>query len=176
MNRSFSLGTFLDLKLTALPSAFIATGFLWITLAIAGFWLLDLSPVKAIFGGLIAALLHWVGELWHQYGHALAARQVGYPMQGIQFWWLLGRSVYPPNEPELPARVHIHRALGGSPASLVLTLVTGLITWGLREIGGAAYWVAFFFFIENLFVFTLGAFLPLGFTDGSTLLRYWKSR
>jgi hypothetical protein len=33
-----------------------------------------------------------------------------------------------------------------------------------------------FFFLDNLLVFTLGAFLPLGFTDGSTLLRYWPQR
>ncbi|MBK7920605.1 MAG: hypothetical protein IPJ94_31005 [Chloroflexi bacterium] len=32
--------------------------------------------------------------------------------------------------------------------------------------------VATLTFLDNLLVLTLGAFLPLGFTDGSTLLRY----
>jgi len=176
MNKSIYLGVFFGLKHTAFPSTFFATGILWGALAVLGFWLFDLSLAEAIFGGLAAALLHWVGEFCHQLGHAYAARRVGYPMQGVELRWWLGRSVYPPDEPELPAQVHIRRALGGAPASLVLTLIAGVITWGVRETGGAAYWVAFFFFLENLFVFTLGAFLPLGFTDGSTLLRYWKSR
>jgi hypothetical protein len=35
--------------------------------------------------------------------------------------------------------------------------------------------VSAFFFLENLFVFTLAAFLPLGFTDGSTLLE-WRGK
>ena len=173
MNRPLSLGTFLGLKHTAFPSAFLATGLLWGLLAMVGVRLLDLSLLEAVKGGLIAALLHWVGEDWHQFGHAWAARRVGYPMQGVELWWFFGRSLYPSDEPELPARVHIRRALGGAPASLVLTLLAGAITLGLQESAGVGYWVGLFFFIENLFVFTLGAFLPLGFTDGSTLLRYW---
>ncbi len=27
--------------------------------------------------------------------------------------------------------------------------------------------------IDNLFIFTIGSLLPLGFTDGSTLLHWW---
>jgi hypothetical protein len=33
--------------------------------------------------------------------------------------------------------------------------------------------LALFAFWNNLLFFTLGALLPLGFTDGSTLLKYW---
>ncbi len=94
-------------------------------------------------------------------------------MQGIEMWWLFGQSVYPADEPELPAWVHIRRALGGAPASFVLSLIVGAILLGLREPHGVGYWLAVFFFWENLLVFTMGAFLPLGFTDGSTLIRYW---
>ena len=173
MNRPLSLGTFLGLNHTALPSAFVATALLWGILAMLGVWRLGFSLLEAVLGGLIAALLHWVGEAWHQFGHAWAARRVGYPMQGVELWWFFGRSIYPSDEPELPARIHIRRALGGAPASLVLALLAGVITLGLRTSGGIAYWVGVVFVIENLFVFTLGAFLPLGFTDGSTLLRYW---
>jgi hypothetical protein len=167
------LGTFLGLQFTLLPSAIFALGLLWTGFAWVGIQWLNLPAFQAVAGGLIVALLHWVGEVWHQYGHALAARQVGYPMRGIEFWWFLGRSVYPVNEPKLPARVHIRRALGGTPASLLLTLLAGGLALGLRELGGLGYWLALFSFLENLLVFTLGAFLPLGFTDGSTLLRYW---
>jgi hypothetical protein len=37
-------------------------------------------------------------------------------------------------------------------------------------------WVGTFFFLDNLLIFTLGVFVPLGFTDGSTLLRWWGKR
>jgi hypothetical protein len=37
-------------------------------------------------------------------------------------------------------------------------------------------WVAALVLLDNLLVFTLGAFLPLGFTDGSTILRWWRRR
>ena len=97
-------------------------------------------------------------------------------MTGIRLWWLLGFSLYPPDEGPLPAAVHIRRALGGPAASVLLTLVAGLIAVAVRPLGGAAWWVALFFFLDNLLVFTLGAFLPLGFTDGSTLLRWWGQR
>jgi hypothetical protein len=33
-------------------------------------------------------------------------------------------------------------------------------------------WVLPLFSLDNLFFFTLGALLPLGFTDGSTILRW----
>jgi hypothetical protein len=173
MNKSISLGTLFGLRLSTLPNAIWATGILWAVLAGAGFGLLHLTPFEAVVGGLLAALLHWVGEIWHQLGHAWAARWVGYPMQGVELWWIFGRSLYPSDEPRLPARVHIRRALGGAPASLVLTLIVGAILLGGREMHGVVYGLVGFFFWENLLVFTLGAFLPLGFTDGSTLLRYW---
>jgi hypothetical protein len=34
--------------------------------------------------------------------------------------------------------------------------------------------LAMFVAAINLFIFGGGAFLPLGFTDGSTLLRWWR--
>ena len=38
------------------------------------------------------------------------------------------------------------------------------------------FWIAAFMTADNLLVYTLGAFLPLGFTDGGALLHYWKTR
>jgi hypothetical protein len=40
-------------------------------------------------------------------------------------------------------------------------------------LGGPAFILVIFTFIDNLLVFTAGALLPLGFTDGSTLLHWW---
>lgn len=172
MNKTYPLGSFYGLQFSFRFSALIATGILWIVLAFIGH-LLSLTWAQAILGGLVGVALHFFGETWHQLGHAWAARRTGYPMQGVEFWLLLGRSIYPADEPELPGRVHIRRALGGAPASFLLTLIAGVLVLTVRD-QTVMYWLAWFAFLENFLVFTLGAFLPLGFTDGSTLLRYWR--
>jgi hypothetical protein len=128
--------------------------------------------MSALAGGLAAAFLHYCSELWHQLGHAAAARRTGYPMSGIMFWAALSTSLYPKNEGALPRDIHIPRALGGPTSSFVLFLVAGLLALALKPFGGAAYWVIVFLCLDNLLVFSLGALRPLGFTDGSTLL-YW---
>lgn len=175
-NQTIPLGTFFGLNHTAAPSALLATGMLAAGLSAVGVLWLGLALPEAVGGGLAAALLHWLGEEVHQQGHALAARRTGYPMSGVRLWWWFGQSLYPADEPELPARVHVRRALGGVPASLALAALGGVAAWGLRQAGGVGYWLAVFVFLENLLVFALGALLPLGFTDGSTLLRYWGKR
>jgi hypothetical protein len=53
--------------------------------------------------------------------------------------------------------------------SLALALFIG-------ESGGLWYLPVLFFGLENLLLYGLGAFLPLGFTDGSTLLEWWPKR
>jgi len=169
----YRLGSFAGLRLSARPSAPLSALALWIILSGVGIGLLKLSWLAAILGAMVAVLLHWLSELLHQLGHAQAARRTGYPMMGIEFWLLLSSSLYPPSEPELPAALHIRRALGGPIASLALTLLASLAALALHGLGGVFWWVALFFFLDNLLVFTLGAFLPLGFTDGSTLL-YWN--
>ncbi|MBW7885798.1 MAG: hypothetical protein H3C34_24840, partial [Caldilineaceae bacterium] len=39
--------------------------------------------------------------------------------------------------------------------------------------GGVGWWLLVFLAVDNLVVLGLGAFLPLGFTDGSTILNWW---
>lgn len=97
-------------------------------------------------------------------------------MLGVRFWTIFGASIYPPDEPELPAEVHIQRALGGPISSAIMTMVVGLLAFFSREAGGVIWYVFVFDWLDNLLVFTLGSFLPLGFTDGSTLLRWWPKR
>ncbi len=172
MAQVYTLGRVAGLRIDATPSAIAGSGLLWALLSAAGL-LLGVSPGAALLGGLVATLLHWGSELVHHLGHARAARATGHPMIGVRLWWVLGMSRYPKDEGALPARVHIRRALGGPAASLLLTLVAAVIAAALRPLGGAISWVALFFFLDNLLFFTLGAFAPLGFTDGSTLLHWW---
>lgn len=176
MNKKYLLGKLFGLEFGFYGSAVIATLLLWLILSLGAWWLLELTIGTAVFVGFMATLLHWIGEIAHQLGHAWVARRVGYPMRGIRLWWVLSAGLYPRDEPPLPARIHIRRALGGPPTSLLLGLVGGVLALLLRPTGGIPYWLALFFCLENFFVFCLGAFLPLGFTDGSTLLYWWPKR
>lgn len=175
MNTVYKLGSIAGLRLSALPSTIISSVVLWVILGGVAMGLLTLSPGAAILGALVAVALHWLAVVVHQLGHALAARRTGYPMAGIEFWLLLSCSLYPKEEPALPADIHIRRALGGPIISLALSLLAGACALALHGPGGVLWWVALFFFLDNLLVLTLGACLPLGFTDGSTLL-YWIRR
>jgi hypothetical protein len=171
---SFKLGNLAGLELTAKPSALIGSLILWALLGGIALAVLKFSPGEAILGGLLAMLLHWVSETVHNLGHSVAARQTGYPMIGVRYIWVLAASVYPRDEPALPGRIHIRRALGGPLGSAVFTLVLGVVVLALRAVEGSfIWWLLVFAFLDNLLVFTLGAFVPLGFTDGSTLLRWW---
>ena len=100
-------------------------------------------------------------------------------MTGIRFgtYVVLSTAVYPENEPALPANTHIRRALGGPIVSACLTCIGFIIL--LAIIGSASppvLFMAWFFFLENLIIFTLQAFVPLGFNDGSTIWHWLRQR
>jgi hypothetical protein len=183
MKRLIELGHIAGLRITARPSAFITLFVIWVVLSVAAVGRFELSLNEAIIGALVATVLHVLSELVHQLGHQIAARQTGYPMIGVAFWGPLASSIYPKDEPLLPGRIHIRRALGGPIMSGVVTLLAGLLylflsgtfTVGASEphFAPVVVLVGLFFVLENLVVFTLGALLPLGFTDGSTLLHWW---
>ena len=176
MSTTYYLGKFAGLKVSARRTVLLAMVLLWAALAVLAIWVIRLPVLGAILGSLAAALLHFVSEFWHHVGHAIAARMTGHPMTGVLFWGPLATSIYPPKEKKLSAEIHVRRALGGPLASLVLASFAGLITLALGQSSGTIWWVAFFLFLDNLLVFTLGALLPLGFNDGSTLWFWWKRR
>ncbi|MCW5850973.1 MAG: hypothetical protein KIT87_12940 [Anaerolineae bacterium] len=176
MKTTYRLGTIGDLLILAKQSVLVGFVLVWAVLIGVGLLIARLDPMTAILAGLAATLLHWVSDIFHHLGHAWAARRAGHPMSGILLYGVLGQSLYPKDEPPLPGRIHVQRALGGPLASLLMSVVAGLVVLALRPVGGAATWVALFWFVENLFVFTLQVFLPLGFNDGATLLKYWGQR
>ena len=174
--RSITLGKIGGIGIRATPSAFVA-----LVLSIAGLFLLlhkglKWRPWPAAAAGVLAGLIHFLSELWHQLGHARAAEQTGFPMDGMTFVGPIAFSEYPDNEGLLPADTHIQRALGGPIFSLLLSLGTGLVVLLLRPLGGLPFALAVFAFLDNLLFFTVGALLPLGFTDGSTILNWWDQR
>jgi hypothetical protein len=176
--KEIKLGKSGDLDQSATLSAVICLTLMAAALAVAGIYLLKLTVFEGIVGGITVTFLHFDSELFHQQGHASAARKAGYPMIGIRYWAILGTSIYPPDEPELPAEVHIQRALGGPRNSALMAAVAAVAAYVAYSSGGLGliFYVFLFFCLDNLLFFTLGAFLPLGFTDGSTLLRWWPKR
>jgi hypothetical protein len=174
----YKLGKVAGLSLSFEPLAIVGSILLLVLLSGVAIGILNLPVGEALVVSLLAVILHWVSDIAHHLGHAWAARRTGYPMIGIRLGKraLLGTSLYPPDEQALPATIHIRRALGGPIGSLLLSLIAALTALTLRPVGGALWWVAVFFFFDNVVVFALGAFLPLGFTDGSTLLQWWGKR
>jgi hypothetical protein len=170
-----NLGQLFGLRLSFVPSALIGFMSVWAVLSIGTEFFLRTSLWFALGLGLAAAIFHWLSELVHQFGHAWAARRTGHPMTGIRFWGMLSSSVYPADEAQLPGRTHIQRALGGPAASVLLTLLVGILTLALT-IHSLAWWLTLFVFLDNLFVFTLQVFLPLGFNDGGTLYHWLKPK
>lgn len=178
MKELVHLGQIDGIDITANRSAGVGAIGLALFYTLLGVTIFRLRPRPAAVGGVLAAGLHFVSELWHQLGHARAAEQTGYPMRAINLWGVLGTSIYPADEPPLPGKVHIARALGGPKASLQAVVLGGLLAGLTRPLGGISHMLASLFTAENLLVFTLGAFLPLRFmeTDGTILLRYRPRR
>jgi hypothetical protein len=174
--KTIFLGKLGPLMVSAFPNVVIGIVALWAILAAVAYWVLRLPLIEALIGGLIATFIHYSLDYLHQLGHYLAGKRAGYPMKGIRYWLVLAQSIYPSDEPELPARIHIQRALGGPTLSALITIITGVLMWVLIPVGGLAFWLALFAFIEIVFVFTLGAFIPLPVLDGGTLLHYWGKR
>ena len=174
----YKLRSLAGLRLRAVPFALVGSTLLLIVLSAIAIGILNLPAGGAIVGSLLAVLLHWLSTMAHHLGHAWAARRTGYPMTGIRFGTLgvLATSMYPADEPALPANIHIQRALGGPFGSLIFSLFALVVALGFRTVNETLGWVGTFFFLDNLLVFTLGVFVPLGFTDGSTLLRWWGKR
>jgi hypothetical protein len=170
------LGPFGGLVVLAGPTAAAGTALLAVIFAILGRYAFRQGIAGALIGGLGLALLHWVSELVHNLGHSAAARRTGHPMTGsrLGFLLVLGTSLYPPDEPELLPSVHIRRALGGPVASALLSVVIGVMAVTLAN--SSVGWVALVWFLDNLLIFTVGAFVPVGFNDGSTLIHWMRRR
>lgn len=178
MSRTIRLGNFLGWEWSAdwnvLPSAaLVALGLSWVAAHT-----MNLPAATALVAGILAMLLHYVSDVLHNLGHRLAAARTGYPMRGIHFFLVLAGSVYPRDEPQLPGKIHIQRALGGPMMSLIVTVMMGvgmILAW---DNGGIARFVTSFGFVTNLLIFTIGALVPplrLGWfsNDGGTIVAWW---
>lgn len=172
MTDPITLGQIAGLRLSARPSAIFGSLLLWGLFSALG-WALFAQPGVALLFGLACTVLHWLSDLVHHLGHARAARQTGYPMIGVRAWFIFGQSLYPQDEPPLPGRIHIRRALGGPIASILLGCLAGTLALLTHPSASPAWWALGVVALDNWLLLGFGAFLPLGFTDGSTLLAWW---
>ncbi len=126
MKKETKLGTlpfFGGLSFSFVPSALLGFLLIWAILSAVVVYWLHYPLLTAVLLGLAATTLHWLSEFLHNLGHAWAAHRTGYPMTGIRFYAVLAASLYPPDEPALPGRVHIRRALGGPIINACLSLL-----------------------------------------------------
>lgn len=175
MESEIHLGSIAGLRLTAQRSFFTHRLIFLIALAIIGRFALGLSLAIAVLGAFIAVVLDAIAVLIHQLGHSWVAQKVGFPMIGISFWSLFATCIYPADEPELPPKLHIRRALGGPPLNFLVGLTTGLpALWFLPQEGPIRLLVIFWI-VDNCVVRSIMAFGPFPWTDGPTI-RYWAKR
>jgi hypothetical protein len=167
---------FFGMRVTAARSALYGSIALSIIGAICAAYFAKLTILDSIIAGILAMLLHWLGEIVHQYGHFLAAKAVGHPMIGTRLWMVLGMSLYPKDEAALPPDTHIRRALGG-PAISFVVLSISIVLWLLLNgfspmLNFLLAWVVW----EHILIYAGGALLPINFpfftVDGGTIL-YW---
>ena len=158
-------------------SGVIGLGIIGLILLVIMVGFKDIGFGSAFFGALVGAILHYGLIILHQTGHAIAARQTGYPMAFTRSFWLLSASVYPRDEPELPAEVHIKRALGGQYFSFPIFLIAVVVAQAILPDHSVKGVLAVFFLIDAG-MFTFVALLPTPFIelDGTTIMRWWPKR
>jgi hypothetical protein len=177
--RTLTLFTLFGLK-TTISSAGIVVYLVSIpAMAWAAAWMRSLTPGSALLAGLFSVPVMFASDWLHQWGHARAARRTGYPMIGIHYHSLFSASQYPPDEPSLPAQVHLRRALGGFWVNMLVGLLIAPLAFYLWPRGGVAGWLSGFTFVFNFFGGPVASLFPVDipnvFTnDGGTLLRLWR--
>ena len=131
MANEYEIGKIFGLRLSIEPKFFIGTAIIWLVVGAVSFLLLEATFLQAFLVGLVTTLLYWASDIVHHLGHAYAARRTGYPMAGIRLGTLLllGTSLYPDDEGQLPGAIHIRRALGGPVASILLGIVVGILAF-----------------------------------------------
>jgi len=181
-NNERHLARVAGLDISLIPTFWAGTGLLILLISGGLLLLTDASLLAALGGGLLGTALYWLAEILHHFGHAIAAQRTGHPMIGVRLgvFLILGTSLYPQNEGDLPAALHIRRASGGPITSAILGLIFiaagALLIQAAGEAGSdLGAWVLGFGLL-NLLYFSLGALIPImGMTDGSTIL-YWRKR
>ncbi|MAU12520.1 MAG: hypothetical protein CL607_22045 [Anaerolineaceae bacterium] len=125
----------------------------------------DISQFTAwdvIWVTMAAAAFHFVLQAVHLIGHAIAAWTTGYQMSRMWFLYAFAMTLYPRDEPPIPARLHIRRSLGG-PIAFGIALI--IVFWLWSNVQDATWKVCYltsFMLFEAILLF----FVSSIFTDG----------
>ena len=165
-----------QLVVRALGTDWLATKSAWMCigwLTVLGQIMARVVPGRSRPGRTVAGLgftgLTGFSMIAHQIGTIAAARSVGAPMRGVVFTATLAYNTYP-EEPRLPATVHMLRALGGPAGNLLLGVVALKLHRRHPRIRALAYlgWL-------NV-LFTCAALAPIPTMDGGAAIRAWRQR
>lgn len=179
MSRPIGLGAWFGLKVTISPWSIASYLAVAVVAAAVTALFFSLPRGEALLAGALTALMMFLCENLHQWGHSRAARRAGYPMIGVHHFSLFSTCLYPADEPPLPPGIHIRRALGGFWINLLIGLLLAPAAINLWPGGGMAGWLTASTAIWNFFVLGLGALLPIDIPgvltiDGGTILHYWR--
>ncbi len=179
MSRPIHLGAWFGLKITISPWSIVSYLAVVPVVVVVTRLLLSLPVRGALLAGTLTAIMMFLCESLHQWGHSRAARRVGYPMLGIHHFSLFSACLYPADEPPLPPGVHIRRAVGGFWINLLVGLLLAPAAMNLWSAGGVLGWLTASTAFWNFFVLGLGALLPIDIpgvmtVDGGTILHYWR--
>ena len=170
---------FLGLRYSVAKSALYGSAFVALVAALLAYFFGHLTILDSIIAGILATLLHWLGEIVHQYGHYLASKAVGHPMNGVRLWTILGTSLYPKEEGELPAGIHIRRALGGPAISFVVLLISAALWYFLGSYSPMTNFLLLWIVWEQILIYAFAALLPIKIgdfaVDGGTIL-FWMTK
>lgn len=120
------------------------------------------TALEVIWVAMAAAAFHFVLQSVHLIGHAVAAWTTGYQMSRMWFLYAFAMTLYPRDEPTIPARLHIRRSLGGPIAFGIALIIVFLLWSNARD----AYWtlryLTSFMLFEAVFLFFFSSIV----TDG----------
>jgi len=124
MSGEIKLGRIGNLTVSAKPSALISTLLVW--LLFSAFW--DCRAWHIVSQSILGRsdrmrLLHVAADILHQVGPCLGCAANWLPMNRHPNVGPAQRLRVPPDEPALPATVHIRRALGGPMGSLLASIL-----------------------------------------------------
>lgn len=178
MNKTVFRFKFFDMPVSFTRSGQIGTAILIVICTILAVIFTDLTALDSLIAGILAMIIHWLSEFFHQYGHFFAAKQVGKPSIGIRTWWVLAATRYPQDEGELVPQIHIRRAIGGPITSVIVLIVLLILAALFWSMGGMLQFLIGWGIFIQIAIFILGALVPLKIggltTDGAILLREWR--
>lgn len=145
----------------------------WTTMAVIGanlmMFLYRTDYETALRFGLLFWMLHMGTVFIHVLGHVMSSALSGYPMTGVEFWWMFARTLYPADEPLLSPRQHIVRAIGGPLASAAWVVVLHQAIDRQTATDDFSVLLLQLAFL-NALVYLLAPLIPFSFSDGGTIV------